>query len=113
MAQGRAGGAGRSVQGTNRNGIRRWSTTCTVTDAEPGRVFAFDVSYLGLPVAHWRYEIVPTEDGCRVTEGTWDRRPKWFVKPGGLATGVMDRDTANAEHIEVTLARLKAKAEAG
>jgi hypothetical protein len=41
----------------------------------------------------------------------WDRRPGWFVKPGGLATGVMDRPSANAEHIRLTLHRLKAKAE--
>lgn len=104
---------GAVFKGINRNGVRRWSTTCTVTDAEPARTFAFDVTYFGLPVAHWRYDIVPTDGGCRVTEGTWDRRPKWFVKPGGLATGVMDRDSANAEHIKVTLQRLKAKAEEG
>ena len=45
-------------------------------------------------------------------EGTWDRRPGWFVKPGGLATGVTDRDTANAEHIKLTLQRLKETVEA-
>lgn len=104
---------GAVFKGINRNGFRRWSTVCTVTDAEPDRVFAFDVSYLGVPVAHWRYDIAPSDRGCRVTEGTWDRRPGWFVKPGGFATGVMDRDAANAKHIELTLARLKAKAESG
>jgi hypothetical protein len=100
-------------KGTNRNGFRRWTTTCRVTDADPGRAFAFDVSYLGVPVAHWRYDISPCEGGCRVTEGTWDRRPGWFVKPGGLATGVMDRNSANGDHIKATLKRLKEKAEAG
>jgi Polyketide cyclase / dehydrase and lipid transport len=106
---------GAVFKGTNRNGIRRWSTTCTVTDAEPGSAFAFDVAYLGIPVSHWRYDIVPVAgdaDGrCRVTEQMWDRRPGWFVKPGGLATGVMDRPTANTEHIKLTLQRLKKKAE--
>jgi hypothetical protein len=43
----------------------------------------------------------------------WDRRPGWFVKPGGVATGVMDRPSTNTEHIELTLKRLKEKAEAG
>ena len=38
---------GAVFKGHNRNGIFRWSTTCTVTDAEPGRLFAFDVRYLG------------------------------------------------------------------
>lgn len=103
---------GAVFKGTNRNGIRRWSTVCTVTDAEPGSAFAFDVAYLGIPVSHWRYDIEPTDGGCRVTEQMWDRRPGWFVKPGGLATGVMDRPTVNTEHIELTLARLKEKAEA-
>jgi len=102
---------GAVFKGTNRNGIRRWSTKCTVTDAEPGRAFAFDVGYFGIPVAHWRYDITASGDGCRLTERMWDRRPGWFVKPGGLATGVMDRPSANAEHIRLTLHRLKAKAE--
>jgi hypothetical protein len=103
---------GAVFKGTNRNGFRRWTTVCTVTDAEPGSAFAFDVSYLGIPVSHWRYEIAPADGGCRVTEQMWDRRPGWFVKPGGLATGVMDRPTTNTEHIKLTLQRLKDKAEA-
>lgn len=110
----RTGGQARPgavFRGANRNGMRRWRTTCTVTHAEPGRVFAFDVTYFGVPIAHWRYDIVAGDGGCRVTEGTWDRRPRWFVKPGGLATGVADRDGANAEHIRLTLERLKKKAE--
>ncbi len=104
---------GAVFKGANRNGMRRWTTTCTVTDAEPGRAFAFDVSYFGVPVAHWRYDIAAQEGGCRVTEGTWDRRPGWFVKPGALASGVTDRDSANTEHMKLTLKRLKEKAEAG
>lgn len=107
---------GAVFRGRNRNGIHRWSTTCTVTDAEPGRVFAFDVHYLGLPIARWRYDISPHNDtagsGCRVTERTWDRRPGWFTKMAWIGTGVRDRDAANAEHIKLTLQRLKEKAEA-
>lgn len=98
-------------KGTNSNGGKSWSTTCTVTDAEPGRVFAFDVRSAVVPVAHWRYDIVPTDRGCRVTERTWDRRPGWFRIPAGWATGVKDRKAANVEHIARTLERLKAKAE--
>ncbi len=105
---------GAKFKGTNRNGSKTWSTTCTVTDAQPGKVFAFDVHSLVVPVAHWRYDISPIpEGGCRVTERTWDRRPGWFRKPAGWATGVKDRKAANASHIEATLQRLKAKAEAG
>ena len=49
---------GARFKGTNSHGTKSWSTTCTVTDAEPGRVFAFDVRSAVVPVAHWRYDIV-------------------------------------------------------
>ena len=104
---------GAVFKGHNRNGVFRWSTTCTVTDAEPGQAFAFDVRYFGVPVARWRYDIASTEGGCRVTERTWDHRPGWFTKTAWIGTGVRDRDAANAEHIKLTLQRLKEKAEAG
>ena len=77
---------GAKFKGTNSHGSKSWSTTCTVTDADPGRVFAFDVRSAMVPVAHWRYDIAPT--------------------------GVKDRKSANVEHIDQTLQRLKAKAEA-
>ena len=103
---------GAVFRGKNRNGSHRWSTTCTVTEAEPSRVFAFDVRYFGLPIAHWRYDIAAADGGCHVTEGTWDRRPGWFTKTAWIGTGVRDRDGANLEHIKLTLKRLKEKAEA-
>lgn len=111
--KGDASGTGAVFKGHNRNGIFRWSTMCTVTEAEPGRVFAFDVRYFGVPVARWRYDFAGTDGGCRVTERTWDRRPGWFSKTAWIGTGVRDRDAANAEHIKLTLQRLKEKAEAG
>jgi hypothetical protein len=89
---------GAVFKGHNSNRGKKWTTTCTVTDAERGRVFAFDVKSLTVPVAHWRYDIEAADGGCTVT--------------AGLATGVHDRKTANTEHIRRTLARLKAKAEA-
>jgi len=99
--------------GHNENGGRRWTTKCTVTDAEPGRVFAFDVRHTVVPIARWQYDLVPADGGCEVTESTWDRRPGWFRKLAGKATGVPDRAAANTEHIQLTLQRLKQRAEAG
>ena len=104
---------GAVFRGRNRNGSHRWTTTCTITDAEPGSVFAFDVRYVSLPIARWRYDIVPADGGCRVTERTWDRRPGWFSKTAWVGTGVRDRDSDNAEHIRLTLALMKEMAEAG
>lgn len=102
---------GAVFRGSNRNGARSWNTTCTVTAAEPGRTFAFDVRSAVIPVAHWRYDITAVDGGCRVTESTWDRRPGWFRGIAGYATGVKDRTAANAEHIAATLQRLKECAE--
>lgn len=99
--------------GHNESGDRRWTTKCTVTDAEPGQVFAFDVRHTVIPIARWQYDIVPAGAGCRVTESTWDRGPEWFRKLAGRATGVSDRAAANAKHIRLTLQRLKQRAEAG
>jgi hypothetical protein len=103
---------GAVFKGRNQAGTKKWTTSCTVTHAEPGRTFAFDVKSLVFPVAHWRYDISATDGGCTVTERTWDKRPGWFRTPAGIATGVRDRDSANAEHIKLTLQRLKEKAEA-
>jgi hypothetical protein len=36
--KGAAAGPGAVFKGRNRNGVFRWSTKCTVTDAEPGQV---------------------------------------------------------------------------
>ena len=99
--------------GHNQNGSKRWSAKCTVTDAEPGRLFAFDVRHTVFPIARWQYDIVASDGGCRVTESTWDHRPGWFRKLGGRATGVIDRVAANTKNIELTLQRLKQRAEAG
>jgi Polyketide cyclase / dehydrase and lipid transport len=103
---------GAVFKGTNRNGWRHWTTRCTVTDAEPGQRFAFNVSHTGIPISRWQYEIATSDRGCTVTESTWDRRPRWYKTPAGLVTGIMNRTGANAEHIAATLQRLKTRAEA-
>ncbi|MGD9619177.1 MAG: SRPBCC family protein [Mycolicibacterium sp.] len=111
--KGTAATAGAVFKGHNRNGPHSWTTKCTVTEADPGRTFAFDVHTAGVvPIAHWRYDIEPAEGGCMVTEATWDRRPRWIRKPAARTTGVTDRATANTEHIKLTLQRLKERAEA-
>lgn len=104
---------GAEFTGHNQSGSRRWKTRCTVTDAEPGRRFGFEVRYAVVPIARWQYDIEEAGGGCRVTESTWDRRPGWFRKVAGKSTGVADRPAANAEHIRLTLQRLKQRAEAG
>lgn len=104
---------GARFRGHNRKVWRRWSTTVTVTDAVPGKVFAFEVSAVaGIPVSRWQYDIEPTGDGCRVRERTWDRRPSWFRPLANLVTGTGNRAEQNQRNMELTLSQLKAAAEA-
>ncbi|HEX2131206.1 MAG TPA: SRPBCC family protein [Actinophytocola sp.] len=104
---------GARFAGRNRRGPMRWSTTVTVTTADPDKCFAFDVDFRGIPIARWRYDIVATGGTCLVEESTWDRRPAWFVPFGNFATGVANRTARNRRNIERTLRQLKQAAENG
>jgi len=115
--QWKSGAAGPAVgarfSGRNRNGRYSWSTSCRVTAADPGRLFAYRVSYLGMAIAEWSYELRPTAEGCELTETTVDQR-RWPMRViGAVGTGVRDRDTHNRAGIQQTLAAIKAHAEAG
>ena len=100
---------GARFRGYNRNGMRRWATTCRVTDADPDRRFAYEVtaSPLRIPISRWQYDIEPSPEGCTVTETNWLRVPLWFIPFAILITGVSDRIGANNAHITSTLERLK------
>lgn len=103
---------GARFAGANRNGLFRWRTTAIVVEMVPKSTFAFDVSFLGIPVANWRYDIEPTDSGCTVTETWTDRRARWFSAVGLVGTGVGDRSTHNRGTMERTLAALASAAEA-
>ena len=103
---------GARFRGANRRGWRRWSTTCTVVAAEPGRVFAFDVSVVGIPASRWTYELRPDGDATVVTETWRDRRPRWFALLAGVTMGIADIRAHNQENIRTTLANLAAAAAA-
>ncbi|WP_410660218.1 SRPBCC family protein [Amycolatopsis sp. lyj-112] len=103
---------GAKFRGRNRRGLRRWSTLSTITDADEGKRFAFEVTTVaGLPVARWQYDIEASDGGCVAVESTWDRRPGWLRGPTSLFTGVWQRDDANRANIAATLSRLKVTAE--
>jgi hypothetical protein len=103
---------GARFKGTNRQGWRRWQTTCTVTAADPGRSFAFDVSYGPFPVSHWDYQFLPDGEGTRVVETWTDRRPGWMIKASPTVMGVADRAGHNRDGMMATLDRLRRAAEA-
>lgn len=84
----------------------------TVVDAEPARSFSFRVVAAGVKIAEWRYDIGPTDTGCRVIESWTDLRPGFFKPLSGMVSGVSDRPSHNRTGMEQMLSRLKAAAEA-
>jgi uncharacterized protein YndB with AHSA1/START domain len=110
-----AGGAlpaGATFTGSNRNGLFRWSTRCRVVESSPGRAFAFDVTYLGMPVARWRYELSAVEGGTRVEEQWTDHRGVLMRALGTVGTGVADRRSHNERTMRATLDALTTELEA-
>jgi uncharacterized protein YndB with AHSA1/START domain len=104
---------GAKFRGTNRRGMRRWSTLAVITEYDPDRRVAFEVTAVGFKAGRWAYDVEPTGGGCRVTETWTDRRGPLVRIGGGLVSGVHDRDTYNRAGMEATLAGLAAAAEAG
>jgi uncharacterized protein YndB with AHSA1/START domain len=102
---------GAKFRGRNRNGKRKWNTVAVVTEVQPGTVFAFTVSAVGLRIAEWRYTLEPTAGGCRVTETWTDQRGRIASTLGKPVSGVADRASHNRAGMEMTLDRLKAVAE--
>ncbi|MGZ0147354.1 SRPBCC family protein [Kribbella sp. WER1] len=108
-------GAGPSVGarfvGHNRVGLVRWFTFGKVIAAEPGRRFAFDISFGPVPISRWDYVFAGTSDGCSVTESWTDHRPSILKTLFRPVFG--DRTPRNVDGIHITLTRLKSAAEAG
>ena len=65
----------------------RWTTTCEVIAAEPGREFAFVTGSRPKPETVWRYVLEPTADGVRITESFE------LVKPLGALSRLVTRMT--------------------
>lgn len=105
-------GVGARFRGTNKHGPLRWSTTVTVTAADPGRRFAFDVHYTNVPISTWEYEIADADGGCLVTERWTDRRPSWMRVLSVPVMWVADRGEHNRAGMQHTLRQLKTAAEA-
>jgi hypothetical protein len=103
---------GARFRGNNKAGWRRWSTNVEVTEAVPGKRFAFHVTVTGVPIADWAYDFADSAGTTTVTESWADCRPGWMDKLSGVVMGVPDRATHNRRTMEATLAKLKEAAEA-
>jgi ribosome-associated toxin RatA of RatAB toxin-antitoxin module len=94
---------GAKFEGTNALGRKKWKTLATVTSAEPGKQFAFDVVAAGFKVAGWGFAMEPVEGGTKVTHFWDDHRNPVITKLTGLALGVKDRPSHNQANMERTL----------
>jgi hypothetical protein len=70
---------GARFKGYNRRGWLRWSTICTVTQAETGRAFHFEVRPRGGKLqSRWRYEFETAPGGTTLRESF---EVFWYLKP--------------------------------
>ncbi len=95
---------GARFKGTNKRGILRWSTKPTVTVADPGRAFAFEVGR----DTKWTYRLEGEGAGTRLTETFEMLRdmPRYLVV-GERLMGVKDRRSDLERGMAVTLERIK------
>jgi uncharacterized protein YndB with AHSA1/START domain len=103
--------AGARFKGRNQSGWRKWSTTCEVVEAAPGKSFVFEVKSGPLGISRWEYSFEPADGGTRVTESWTDRRPKVLELISRPVMGISDRPAHNRKTMEATLERLATAAE--
>ncbi|MFK0288923.1 SRPBCC family protein [Streptomyces sp. NPDC090442] len=103
--------------GRNRASWLPWVTLCRVVAAVPGEVFAFDVSFFGVPLSRWTYRFTAVPVGCEVTEEWHDRRRglpgRLLTATAPLLTGVVRRRDRNRLTSRATLVALRTALEAG
>ncbi len=103
---------GARFRGTNRIGLRRWSTVCTLVAWAPERQIAWDVATFGLATARWSYRLLPDGAGTLLVEEFTDHRGPAMKVIGPLGRGVVDVVTHNRGTMIATLAAIAAAAEA-
>jgi ligand-binding SRPBCC domain-containing protein len=95
-----------------RNGIGpTYWTTCTVSECDPGRAFAFGVGNGAKPLNVWRFAIEPAGDGADVTE-SFTLSPTFGLRLYWAAWG-WSRGKVNRNGMRTTLERIKAEVESG
>ena len=102
---------GAQFVGKNKFGMWRWSTTCVVEAAEPGRELTWSTVSMGRKNTRWSYRFEPAGGGTRVTESYASVEP--YPKPIEALLRVMFRrhDHNMPENIRQSLERFKRVAE--
>ena len=97
---------GARFKGSNKRGILRWSTKPTVTVADPGKEFAFDVGQ----DTRWSYTFAPKDGGTDLTESFEALRYLLIFK---ILTPPKRRKRQLQDNVEQTVQRIKQAAEGG
>jgi uncharacterized protein YndB with AHSA1/START domain len=96
---------GAKFKGTNKLGFYKWSTTPTITECVPGKVFAFDAG-----ATEWRYTFAEADGGTSVTESFRTTETSGISRLYSLS--IFGREKQVVKGMHKTLARLKQAAEA-
>jgi uncharacterized protein YndB with AHSA1/START domain len=101
---------GARFKGRNKSGLLRWSMTCEVKVADPGRELAWSTIRGGRDIVMWRYRLEPSNGGTDVTESFEAMRWPFDVR---LFEDIVmrDRDRKREHAMRTTLERIKAVAE--
>jgi len=101
---------GARFKGRNGQGRSSWSTIATVVTCDAPHEFSFAVTYFGIKVSRWTYQVTPRDGGVNLRQTWRDERPGWFAvvtKPL-----VSDRVAFTRDSIHHTLTSMKAFLEA-
>ncbi|HET7523448.1 MAG TPA: SRPBCC family protein [Acidimicrobiales bacterium] len=101
---------GARFKGWNRYGLMRWSMTCEVKTADPGREISWATVKGARELVVWAYRLQPASQGCELTESF---EVQWLPPTAVLAEDFLmrDRDRRRDEAMRSTLARIKKAAE--
>ena len=99
-------GIGSRFRGRNQNARVQWEVTCTVTEWEPDRTFAWCVDDPAAPAASWHFTLDPEEDGTRL-----DYRARMGPGPSGVTSYIDEHPDAEERIISGRLAEWTANME--
>jgi uncharacterized membrane protein len=103
---------GARFKGWNRSGPMKWSMTCEVKEADPGRVLAWSTVQRGRELVRWTYRLEPEANGR--TELIESFVVQYLPPVARLAEDVLmrDRDRRRKTAMKETLERIKSVVEA-
>jgi uncharacterized protein YndB with AHSA1/START domain len=99
---------GARFKGSNKRGILRWSTKPTVTVADAGNEFTFEVGAPGKEDTRWSYKLTPKDGGTDLTESFESLRYTLFFR---IVSPPKRRKVQLQQGVERTLERIKQAAE--